>query len=127
MGLKLAVFASWCLFFPQKSLTEADNVLSLCFRLDDKCHCGVFWNSMAEEPIISQNPNFVMLCDEEGLESCREMCIAMVSVYVTRNNNYRQKVCTLSLLPCIKAMISRTSPLYQLLEQAHIYLCLSRV
>jgi hypothetical protein len=94
MGLKLAVFASWSLFFSQKSLTEADNVLSFCFRLDDKCHCGVFWNTMAEEPIISQSPNFVMLCDEEGMESCREMCIAMVGVYVARNkNNYTQKVC----------------------------------
>jgi hypothetical protein len=55
-------------------------MMSFCFRLGDECHCGVFRNIMAEEPILSHSPNFVMPCDQEGRESCKTMCAALVSV-----------------------------------------------
>jgi hypothetical protein len=126
MGLQLPVFASWSLFLSHESLTETDNVLSFCFRPDDKCHCGVFWNTMAEEPIISQSPNFVMLCDEEGRESCKAMCTSMVSLYVTavvpETKIIRHKLCTLSLLPYIKAKKSGTSPPCQPLHHRHKFI-----
>ncbi|PNF37083.1 hypothetical protein B7P43_G08091 [Cryptotermes secundus] len=47
---------------------------------EDECHCGVFRNRMAEEPIISHSPSFVMPCDKEGRESCKAMCTALVQV-----------------------------------------------
>jgi hypothetical protein len=80
MGLELSVFASWFLLSPHKFLTEGDNVVSVCFRLGDECHCGVFRNTMSEEPIISHSSSFVLPCDKEGRESCKTMCTALVSV-----------------------------------------------
>ncbi|XP_023704400.1 uncharacterized protein LOC111862864 isoform X2 [Cryptotermes secundus] len=48
---------------------------------EDECHCGVFRNRMAEEPIISHSPSFVMPCDKEGRESCKAMCTALPALF----------------------------------------------
>jgi hypothetical protein len=103
MGLEIPVFAYWFILFLHQPLTKDDNVVSLCFRLGYECHCGVFRNTMAEEPIISHSRNFVMPCDK-GRESCSAICTGLVSVcqHSVPETKIMTQTETLysSLLPC---------------------------